>query len=54
MPNKAVAAGLAGAVTIIVAWALNQFAHIQIPPEVATAFTTVVSTGATYLTPHEG
>lgn len=54
MPNKAVAAGLAGALTIIIAWVMSQFFHITLPPEVATAFTTVLSTGAAYFTPHEG
>lgn len=54
MPNKAVAAGAAGAATIILVWVLGQFAHVSVPPEVASAFTTLIASGATYLTPHEG
>lgn len=54
MPNKAVAASLAGGVAIIIAWALNQFGHVQLPQEVVAALTTILTAGATYFTPHEG
>lgn len=53
MPNKALAGGLAGGVTIILAWILDTFVHVEIPAEVATAFTTLLSTVAVYLVPHE-
>ncbi len=52
MPNKAVAAGGAGAVTVILVWLLGLF-HLSIPPEVASAFTTLIAGAATYITPSE-
>ena len=39
-------AGLAGAITIILVWIVSQFGHVTIPPEVASAITTVVAFGA--------
>ena len=49
--NKAIAGGAAGALTIIVIWVIGLF-HVAVPPEVASAFTTVIGTGAVYLVPH--
>lgn len=50
--NKAIGAGLAGGITIILVWALHQWGSIDVPPEVASAFTTVIAGGAAWLTPH--
>lgn len=50
--NKAVGAGLAGAATIVLVWIAHQWGHIDVPPEVASAFTVIMSTGAAWLTPH--
>jgi hypothetical protein len=50
--QKVTAAGLAGAVSILVVWGLSQFANIDISPEVASAFTTLLAFLAGYLTPH--
>jgi len=50
-PTPKVATGaLAGALSIIIIWILGQF-HIVIPPEVASAFTTVFSALASYIAP---
>lgn len=45
---KVQAAGWAGAATIILVWALGQFG-MSVPPEVASAITTLVATVAGYL-----
>lgn len=46
---KVVAGSIAGGVTIICIWAMRQFAHVEVPGEVASAFTTVCSGLAAYL-----
>jgi hypothetical protein len=53
MPNKAMAAGAAGAVTVILVWVLGTFGHIVVPPEVSSALTTIISSLAAYAAPHE-
>ena len=45
---KVQAAGWAGAATIVLVWALGQ-AGVEIPPEVASAVTVLLSTVAGYL-----
>ena len=51
-PTPKVATGaLAGALSVIIIWILGQF-HINVPPEIASAFTTVISAGASYFAPH--
>lgn len=51
-PTPKVATGaLAGAFSVIVIWALTEL-KITIPPEVASAFTTVFSALASYIAPH--
>ena len=48
-PNSKVqAAGFAGALTIVLVWALAQ-AGVELPPEVASAITTVIATAAGYI-----
>ena len=47
--SKIQAAGAAGAVTIVLVWALAQ-AGVELPPEVASAITTIVATAAGYAT----
>ncbi len=50
MPTQKIqAAGAAGAITVILVWALSQ-AGVEIPPEIASAITTVFATAAGYLT----
>lgn len=46
---KVVAAGIGGAVAVIVVWALQTFANIQVPAEVAAAFATVLSFASGYI-----
>jgi hypothetical protein len=50
---KVVAGAAAGAVTTIVVWAVQQFANVTIPAEVATAISTVLSAAAGYVIPHD-
>lgn len=53
--GKVVAAGAAGAVTIVLTWVLDTFVipgH-PIPAEVGDALTTLIATGAVYWTPHD-
>lgn len=49
--QKLVAAAIAGAVTVIAVWAAKQFAKVDIPGEVASAFTTIVSLVVGYISP---
>ena len=52
MPEKKVtAATLAGAIVTIVIWILR-LAHVDVPPEVAAAITTILAAVAGYLAPH--
>jgi hypothetical protein len=52
-PNKAIGAGLGGAATIIVMWLIGLTGAV-VPAEVASAITTVVTTGLTWVIPHGG
>ena len=47
---KVTSSGAAGAFVLIVVWALDDYADVQIPPEVAAALTTLLSFAAGYLT----
>jgi hypothetical protein len=49
--NKAISAGAFGAITIIIIWGLKAGLQIEVPPEVASAFTVFSSTAATWVTP---
>jgi hypothetical protein len=49
--QKVTAAGAAGAVSIVLVWALHQFAHLDMPAEVASAITTLLAFLTGYLTP---
>lgn len=48
MQTKVKAGGLGGAVTVVIVWLLNGVVGIDVPPEVASAFTVIVSTGLGY------
>jgi putative flippase GtrA len=48
--SKMTAAGLAGGVAVIVAWALREFLRIDLPPEVSAALATLLAFGAGYVT----
>lgn len=50
---KVIAGGLAGALTVLVVYGLKEFGGIDLPAEVASAFTTLVSGVAAYLTSNE-
>ncbi len=52
-PNKAIAAGVAGSVSVLVIWILGTLG-ITVPPEVSSAATTLVSTLFAWLVPHGG
>ena len=52
-PNKAIAAGVSGAASILVVWVIGMFG-ITVPPEVASAATTLASTLFAWLVPHGG
>ncbi|WP_157001417.1 hypothetical protein [Agromyces laixinhei] len=53
-PDRKVAVGgAAGAVTILVVW-LVSFAGVEVPAEVASAFTVLVTFAAAYFTPRKG
>lgn len=45
---KVQAGGLAGAVTIILVWVAG-LCGLDVPPEVASAFTLIVATGTAYI-----
>ncbi len=47
---KAASAGVAGAFTIILVWIIGLF-HVTVPPEIASAITTIISFLAAYLAP---
>lgn len=49
--SKVIAGGAAGAATIVLIWGLS-LAQIAVPPEVASAITVLIGSGAAYLTPH--
>ncbi len=50
MPSKKVgSSALAGGLSIILVWAIKQFGHVEIPPEVASGLTTVISFVTGYL-----
>lgn len=47
--NKVAAGGVAGALTVILVWVLN-LNGVEMPPEVSSALTVIISFGAAYLT----
>lgn len=49
--NKVLGGATAGALSIVVVWAVGTFASVDVPAEVASAFTTVVSAAVAYLVP---
>ena len=48
MNPKVVAGGAAGAVTVVLVW-IASLCNLPVPPEVASAVTVLISTGAGYL-----
>ena len=51
--NKVAAAGISGAITILVVYLVDQIAGVAVPPEVASAGTAIISTAIAYLTPNK-
>ena len=49
--NSTFAAGVAGAVTVIVAWAVQTWASLTIPPEVASSRTAIIIALLTHFVP---
>lgn len=49
--RKVAAGGVAGAITAIIVWILSAAFKINIPPEIASAITVVLSFAAGYLIP---
>jgi putative flippase GtrA len=49
--QKVAAGGIAGALSIILVWMIEEFARIKIPAEVASALTVVIGVLTSYLTP---
>jgi hypothetical protein len=45
--TKVAAGGIAGAITVLVVWILGMF-HVAVPPEVASAFTVIITFVASY------
>ena len=50
IPNSTLTSSLAGAATVIVVWALKQFAKVDVPVEVAMAITTIATVAASHYT----
>ncbi len=50
--NKAIGGGLASGLTIVIVWLLGTWGGVSVPPEVASAFTALIGTAGTWLTPH--
>jgi len=50
--QKVTAVGIAGSLSILIVWGLHQFMQVNVPPEVASACTTLLAFLAGYLTPH--
>jgi len=48
--RKVGTAGVTGALSIVLVWALGRF-HVDMPDEVAAAITLLIMFGASYLTP---
>lgn len=52
-PDRKVTAGaLAGALTIVLVWAVQEFAQVVIPGEVASAITMIITFCVSYLVPN--
>ena len=52
MPNRKVgSSALAGGLSIIMVWALKEWGHVDMPPEVASGVTVVISFITGYLVP---
>lgn len=52
MPKRKVMAGAAaGAATVVLAWLLKDFAHLDMPAEVSSALTVLFSFVVSYLVP---
>jgi hypothetical protein len=49
--TKITASTLAGAITAILIWLLQEYAHTDIPPEIAVAIATIISAIVGYLVP---
>lgn len=47
---KVTAATLAGAITTVFVWGLKQYAHVDLPGEVAAALTTIIAFAAGWMT----
>ena len=48
---KVVVGTLAAALSVVLVWGLQSFSGINVPPEIASAFTTIIGAAAGYLMP---
>lgn len=54
MPSRKVTAGaLAGALSVVIVWLLKELMATNVPAEVASALTTILSLGTSYITSEE-
>lgn len=49
---KTAATAVAGSATIILVWVLHTYAKVDVPPEVASSFTVIIATVASWFAPH--
>ena len=52
--RKVTAGALAGALTVIGGWALREFGGVDLPAEVASAVTTLLTFGVSWFVPNRG
>lgn len=50
--NKTIAVSVAGSICVIIAWALKEKFHVDIPPDVSAAAQGLLSIAVVYLVPH--
>lgn len=51
LPASTVTTALAGALVTLVVWAAKQWGHVDLPPEIASALTVVVTVLVAHFTP---
>lgn len=52
-PNKAIAAGVGGALAVVLTYIVDQLIPHPLPPEIVAAVQTIVVTGLVWLVPHK-
>lgn len=49
--RKVASGGIAAAITVVIVWVLGAFFDVDVPPEVASAFTAIIAFATSYLVP---